>query len=266
MRERCLLDAILAPGGLRVVFQPIFEVSPRRAVHAVECLARGPQDTNMESPDVLFEYVRRKREETLVDRACVTTALAAARRLPAWLPLTLNVHASTLGRDHGFPDFLEETAAECGLPLPRLVVEVVEHTPFWDGHSFQRALARLRGEGVRIALDDVGLGQSNYRMMLDCRPDYFKVDRYFVDGCHGDPYRRAVLQSLVHLAREFGGNVVAEGVERPEDLATVAALGVGLVQGFLLARAVPAADLLAGDLLRAEGIRSPGPVAVGREI
>ena len=109
--------------------------------------------------------------------------------------------------------------------------------------------------GARIGLDDVGLGQSNFRMMLDCRPDYFKVDRCLVLGCAKDPYRQAVLESIHGLARKFGGRVVAEGVEDPDDLLAVKATGIDLVQGHLFAPAQPLADLI-----RAGFVPDPGRV------
>jgi EAL domain-containing protein (putative c-di-GMP-specific phosphodiesterase class I) len=240
-----LLDTILDPGGLRVLFQPIVEVGPegKRGVHALECLTRGPQGTNLENAGVLFDYVRRKREESRVDRACVSTALETAAPIPNRPALSLNVHASTLGRDLGFPAFLGERAAASHIPPGELIVEIVEHAPPWDGHSFLSALQSLRDMGVRIALDDVGLGQSNYRMVLDCRPDYFKIDRYFAHGSAGDPHRRAVMESVHQLARKFGAQVVAEGIERPEDLETIKSLGIALVQGYLFSPPVPADQL-----------------------
>jgi EAL domain-containing protein (putative c-di-GMP-specific phosphodiesterase class I) len=232
-----LIDQILEPGGLRVLFQPIVEVrNGHSSVHALECLTRGPRGTNFEHAGVLFEYVRRKREESRVDRACVGAALQAAGPIVGRPVLSLNVHASTLGRDLGFPEFVAQTAAACGITLSELIVEIVEHAPPWDGRSFLAALDALRALGVRIALDDVGLGQSNYRMVLDCRPDYFKIDRYFAHGSAADPHRRAVMESVHQLATKFGASVVAEGIEAAEDLATVTGLGIRLVQGFFFSR------------------------------
>jgi EAL domain-containing protein (putative c-di-GMP-specific phosphodiesterase class I) len=245
-----LIEEILKPGGLSVAFQPIFEVSDGvRRLHAVEGLVRGPKHTNLENADVLFEYVRRRQEEAVVDRACDSAALKAARSLPSHVHLSLNVHASTLGRDLEFVPFLIQAAQTAGMDLARLVVEIVEHTPFWDGRNFRMALDRLRERGTRIALDDVGLGQSNYRMILDCRPDYFKIDRYFVQGVRSDFYRQAVLESVAMLARKFGGRVVAEGVEEALDLDAVTSLGIDLIQGFLFSPPRSADELLAGDLL-----------------
>lgn len=235
-----LLDLVLEPGSLTPLFQPIVEVHGESLrLHSYECLVKGPRDTNLEAAGVLFEYVRAKRAEAAVDRACITTSFLAAERLAIKPRLSVNVHACTLGCDPGFPAFLVATARAHGIDPARLTVEVVEHAPPWDTPRFLEALERLRQAGARIALDDVGLGQSNFRMILDTRPDYFKIDRYFVEGCHSDPYRRAVLESVVQLAGRFGGRVVAEGVSQLADFDAVHALGVDLVQGWLIAPALP---------------------------
>ena len=227
------LNRILQPGAITPVYQPIFRVSDSHSsIDGVECLSRGPRGTNFEAADVLFEYVRLKREESLVDRACIAAAFRGASALPSTLRLGINVHASTLGRDHGFIGFLEGTAAATGIELTRVVIEVVEHAPPWDGISFQSTLQQLRQLGMRIALDDVGLGQSNFKMLLDVRPHYLKLDRYFVDGCSADPHRRAVITALQTLARDFDAEIVAEGVETALDAATLQGLGITLMQGF----------------------------------
>jgi len=238
-----LLDSILAPGGLQPVFQPIVEVGPEGArLHAFEALIRGPRGTNMEDADVLFEYVRRKREESAVDRACVAVALTEAAGLPDAPRISLNVHASTLGRDQDFVAHVEAQARRNRIEPSRVIVEIVEHSPCWDGPSFQEALAALRGLGAAIALDDIGHGMSNYQMVLDSRPDYFKMDSYFVNGVAGDAYRRAILESVTLLAQKFGGRVIAEGVDDAADLKTLGDLGIDLVQGWLFSKARPAAE------------------------
>jgi len=250
LTDRTLLDRILEPNGIRVVFQPIFD-SRQDGWHlyGLEALTRGPLGTNAARADVLFEYVRRKREEGRVDRRCVERVLEAARALPSVPTISLNVHASTLGRDRDFCDFVARCAETNGIDHARLVIEIVEHAPSWDGPSFRRSLDGLRELGMRIALDDIGLGQSNYRMILECRPDVFKIDRYLVGGAATDFHRRATLQSIADLSRSFGGLTVAEGVENRADLDVVRATGITLVQGFMLAGPMTVDELLATDLL-----------------
>jgi EAL domain-containing protein (putative c-di-GMP-specific phosphodiesterase class I) len=249
--ERSLLDRILERGSLSVLFQPVLDVrAPEPAPHYLEALIRGPRGTIAEAPSVLFEYVRRKNQEAVVDRACVEAILDAASTLSSEMKIGINVHASSLAMDPAFVGFLGASLAEHAISPRRLVVEIVEHAPPWDVIGFRAAVAGLRRLGASIALDDVGLGQSNYMMMCECRPDYLKVDRYFVDGCHADFHRRAVLASVAQLARPFGARVVAEGIEDPLDLAVLRRLDINLVQGFLFGRpapAPPARGLLGGE-------------------
>jgi EAL domain-containing protein (putative c-di-GMP-specific phosphodiesterase class I) len=227
------INRILQPGGITPVYQPVFRAAGETIqMFGLECLSRGPKGTNFESAAVLFEYVRRKREESLVDRACIAAALRGASILPASLRLSINVHASTLGRDHGFIQFLETTAAATSIGLERLTVEIIEHAPPWDGVSFRSSIEQLRELGMQIALDDIGLGQSNFKMLIDVDPDYLKLDRFFVEGCAGDKRRRAVISALVRLANEFGAELIAEGVSDTADATCLRELSVTLMQGF----------------------------------
>lgn len=237
MTAGTLIEEILRPGYLTAVFQPVFETRDgERRIHYIEALMRGPEGTNLRAAPVLFEYVRRKGQEAAVDRICVATALRAAASLCRVPAISLNIHASTLERDKGFPRFLEQTAEALSIPIAGITLEIVEHAPAFGGMAFLSVVETLRGLGALIALDDIGLGQSNYRMILESCPDYFKIDAFLVRGCHADIRRRAILESLVQLASRFGSRVIAEGVEEQGDLETISRLGIELVQGFLLSR------------------------------
>jgi EAL domain-containing protein (putative c-di-GMP-specific phosphodiesterase class I) len=239
---------IIKGGALSVQYQAI--IQPRNgsfngsfSVHAYEALARGPKGTNLERADVLFEYVRRKREESAVDRLCAALALRDATLLPPSHALSINVHASTLVRDHDFVRDLLRMAEGFDLAPARLILEILEHTPLLDGATLHGVLQSLRAEGVRIALDDIGHHGANYQMILDCRPDYFKLDRYFVQGIESDPYRRAIVDSIARLARGFGAHTVAEGIETQPQYEQLRALGIDYFQGFLFHRPTPATSI-----------------------
>jgi len=237
MREHRALEQILAPGGITPVYQPIYELRERETkLWGFECLSRGPARTNFEAAPVLFDYVRLKREEAVVDRACVVAALLGASSIPSNSHLGVNVHASTLARDRGFVEFLLATAERAGIDRQRIAVEIVEHAPPWDDTAFAAVLSQLRSEGIRIALDDVGLGQSNFKMILDVCPDYLKLDRYFVEGCTEDMNRQAMIEMLAQLASRFGARVIAEGVQNIAIVDMLRSFGVELMQGFLFSR------------------------------
>ena len=102
---------------------------------------------------------------------------------------------------------------------------------------------------MRIALDDVGAGNSNFSMMIDVEPDFLKIDRYLVSGCDSHKYRRVVLESIHHLASRTGSRLVAEGVETPEELEVLMEIGIDLIQGYLLSRNRTREELLASGIL-----------------
>ncbi len=264
MATSTLLDTILTPGALVPVFQPIFRMTNQgRELHSLECLMRGPKGTSVERADGLFAYVRRKREDIPVDRACMRSAIGGAAVLPFEPGVSVNVHASTLGRDTGFVGYLRSLANDFGISCRRLTIELIEHAPFWDVEGIWRAIDELRACGMRLAVDDVGAGQSNYNMILDCRPDALKVDAYVVRGCHVDQHRVAVLESITTLARKFGSQVIAEGIEEPADLEVLLGLGIHLVQGYMLARPMSIEGLLDSGILLEGRFRHLQTVGIG---
>jgi EAL domain-containing protein (putative c-di-GMP-specific phosphodiesterase class I) len=241
---KTVLEMMQEPGALSVRFQPIFRVkNGERHIDSIEALIRGPRGTNFSRADILFDYVRRKKAEAIADQYCITAVCDTVLRLPADVRVNVNVHASTLGQGSTFVEFFQRCARKRSLKLDRFTVEIVEHAPSYDAAQLERSISQLRDWGVRIALDDVGLGQSNYRMMLDCDPEYFKLDAYFVKDITKDPKRRAVIESLVALAARLESAVVAEAVASEEDLARVTDLGVDLVQANILCPAMPLEDL-----------------------
>jgi EAL domain-containing protein (putative c-di-GMP-specific phosphodiesterase class I) len=234
-----LLDKLLDPQQLSVRFQPIFHIKHGvTRIDSLEALIRGPQRTHFERADLLFDYVRRKHAELAVDRTCIVAILDAVADLPSHFRINVNVHASTLGQNSSFVDFFRHEAEKRSLALDRFTAEIVEHAPSYNVPRLMYTIKALRAAGIRIALDDVGLGHSNYRMMVDCRPDYFKIDAYFVRGLILDPDRCAVVRSIFSLAKSMGGCVVAEGVESDEGLSTLARVGVELFQANLLCSAM----------------------------
>ncbi len=243
---KSLMERVIEPGAITALFQPILGISddePR--IVAVEGLARGPKGSTLESPDILFEFARRKNEESIVDRAAISSILREARKLPTDLALHLNVHASTLGRDGRFVEFLRKTSSSVGIDLRRLTLEIVEHSNFIEEENFLAALAELRTSGISVALDDVGVGTSNFRMMLITRPTMLKIDRYLVSGVSRDTYQQATMRAIRLLADQVHAELVAEGVDNQEDLRTLRTLGIEYAQGFLFSRPRTAEDLTA---------------------
>jgi EAL domain-containing protein (putative c-di-GMP-specific phosphodiesterase class I) len=250
---RRVLERIQGPGAIRMEFQPIVKASANGSVelYAVEALARGPRGTSVERPEVLFEYARRKGVESDIDLICITEAFEAYGHLPQQPLLSINVHGSTLASVDHFSDRILSAAKAYGVAPDRLMFEVLEYRAPWAIETFLSTLEMLRDAGVRIAVDDLGVGASNYQMIVDCRPDYLKVDRHVVRGCGEDRWRRAVMESIATLGSSCGAIPVAEGVENDADLQTLLDLGIDTLQGWLFAHSMPPEELAQHPLLSA---------------
>jgi EAL domain-containing protein (putative c-di-GMP-specific phosphodiesterase class I)/GGDEF domain-containing protein len=236
-------DQLLAEGALQALFQPIIDGVTRRPV-GFEALARGPAGSGLHLPDALFALAHRTGRCMELERACITAALRDFAALQIEGRLFLNVLPQTL---LGWPDFaqwLEERLDRLELDPHNLVVELTEHGVTEDELRLIEVVAPLRALGCDIALDDLGAGASGLKTWSAVRPDYVKVDRYFVSGIEHDPVRAEILRSVVDMARAIGCRVIAEGVENAEQCILALELGVDHVQGYLLGRpqAVPRLD------------------------
>jgi EAL domain-containing protein (putative c-di-GMP-specific phosphodiesterase class I) len=242
MSERKHVDL---PGPLGTLLQPIIDTGNRsngRLLHAVECLTRGPAGSDVEQATPLFAMIRERGLEAEMDRVCVAQALRTAAGRNSHR-IAVNVHPATLGDPRDFVQFLMREAARHRIASSRLIIEIGEQSPAADERLFRENVERLRVLGAHIAIDDVGFGHANYRSILDCRPEYLKIDRYFVQSVSDDPGRQAVIRSICDLASYFDARVIAEGVERLEDHEVLRSMGIHLFQGFLYGRpaaAVPA--------------------------
>lgn len=230
---RVRFEALLRDRALRVAFQPIVDVDERRII-GYEALARFDLDP-IRPPDLWFDEARTVGLAQELDHLVIRTALAAARHLPESAYVSVNTTPATLESGR-----LLATLTETDFPGERLVVEITEHVSVEDYRTLRDPINKLRQRGVRIAVDDAGSGYASFRHILRLEPEFIKLDQEIISDIHLDPARRALAAAVSYFAREVGATVVAEGVEVEDDLRTLAALGIGVVQGFLLGR--PTAD------------------------
>ncbi|OYW07313.1 MAG: hypothetical protein B7Z53_06470, partial [Rhodospirillales bacterium 12-71-4] len=143
---------------------------------------------------------------------------------------------------------VEEALASTGCDPALLEVEVTEGVFLRSTEAASRSFRALRAMGVRVALDDFGTGYSSLSYLQHLPFDVIKVDRAFIAGLDepgstGIGPGRRIVDAIVRLAHGLGAEVVAEGVEKPGQLAVLRELGCDHVQGFLLGRPMPAEAL-----------------------
>jgi len=221
------LDRFIAGEGLSIVVQPIVDLHSRR-VHAFEALARFGE--NGGSPLQWFSLADELGRRQDLELACLGAALALFDRRPPGTLLSVNLSGPLL--------FDSRTVRLLGAvpSLEGLILEITEEALVEDDNRMQAAIAPLAARGARLAIDDMGAGYSGLRQIIALRPSYLKLDRALVRGIDVDPERAALVSAMLGYATATGGNLVAEGAETAEELATLLTLGVPLVQGYYLGR------------------------------
>ena len=231
---------------VEVHFQPIVDLADGGRVYAQEalCRLRTPEGGLLSGSETL-ELARHLGRLDVLDLALQRKALQRkVRDLAPGVTLFLNVLPSTLMQPEWLVQFLQ-WLREAGIGHDEVVIEVVESEQVDPAGLAQRCDA-LRAHGLRIALDDMGAGFNCLSVLAMVRTDFIKVDRGLVHQARGSRVRSVLLEALVSMAERLGATVVAEGLERPEDVAFCRALGINLVQGFLFAK--PAYAPLQGKL------------------
>jgi len=165
------------------------------------------------------------------------------------LGLAINVSGRDLA-DARFPDEVAQALAEHGIDPAWLELEITESVIMSDRARTTRVLERLSDQGLRIAIDDFGVGYASLGYLRDLPAQVLKIDRSFVSSMASESSSAVIVRSTIDLAHALGLEVVAEGVEIPEHLSRLRAAGCDVAQGFLLARPLPAVDM--GDSMRNE--------------
>jgi PAS domain S-box-containing protein len=218
------LREIIATGGLRTVFQPIVRLESREVI-GYEALTRF---TDGSTPLQRFAEAERAGMGIELERACLTSAIGAARQLPAGRWLSVNISPAALPALRS----LAAVAAEADRPL---VVEITERSAIED-YGAARRLLRRHLPGARIAVDDAGAGFASLRHIAELRPAIVKLDMQLVRNVHRDPAREALVAGMVHFAAASGCELIAEGIETEPERRALVRLGVTIGQGFLLGR------------------------------
>ncbi len=171
----------------------------------------------------------------------------ACRQAVRWpQPLRVAVNLSAIQfRSAAVLDLVDEALQESGLAPHRLELEITESALIEDHESAQATLSALRSRGVRVAMDDFGTGYSSLAYLKRFPMDKLKIDGMFVRSLGSDSDAQAVVTAIISLARALRLDTTAEGVEVPEQMVMLKALGCDDVQGFLVARPMPGADVAA---------------------
>jgi predicted signal transduction protein with EAL and GGDEF domain len=228
--EQALRNAIIAD-EVDVHFQPIVSLADDSVV-GFEALARWTDaDLGMVSPAVFVPLAEERGFIDLLTETLLRKAAAAAIAWPHDLFLSFNLSSAQL-TDVRTSQNVMSIINRVGLDPRRLELEITETAVVADPETAEKIIADLRGEGIRISLDDFGTGQSSLGRLMNFNFDKVKIDRAFVCRITEDPAAEHIIRAIVAMCEGLGLEVVAEGVENFTEALKLKALGCGMAQGY----------------------------------
>jgi diguanylate cyclase (GGDEF)-like protein len=226
---------ILLNGSIYPVFQPIVALADA-TVYAHEALIRGPQGSPLHTPEAMLREAERESLIKEFETACVTTSMQYWSQLHAPGRLFLNLSANVL--THAYSkngkNALLDWIAKLQLKTRMIVLELTEHERVDSLDQLLEVAMQLRSVGVSLALDDFGDGRSSLRLWSELKPEFVKIDKYFIKDVSKNGNKLKTIQALQQLADLFGSALVAEGIEGTDDLRVLRDLGITYGQGYLL--------------------------------
>jgi EAL domain-containing protein (putative c-di-GMP-specific phosphodiesterase class I) len=229
----------LAAGRLELHYQPIVRLDTFE-ITSVEALLRWNHPDGELGPDDFLPSVAQTPVIRDITRHVLKVACEEALLWPAW---TMSVNVAAADVIH--PEFaadVQRALDSAGLDPHRLTLELTEQSVVQDVERATEHLQRLRDQGVGIALDDFGTGYSSLLYLRTLPVTQLKIDRLFIDALGNDD-DDAIINSVVRLANTIKVDVVAEGVETPEQVRFLQSVGCGSGQGNLFGRPRPASEL-----------------------
>ena len=230
---------------LLLYYQPKVEIMSGE-VHEVEALIRWHHPQRGLLPP--GEFLPLAEESGLMKPLSQWVLNEAIRQCQTWsregihLRVAVNLSMRDL-QDTQIPQRIAGLLAAWDMQPGSLEVEVTETAVADDMKRIHQTLAELHYMGVHLAIDDFGTGYSSLAHLRKLPVDTIKIDKSFVQGLTKNEDDKAIVRATIELGHNLGLQVVAEGVEDQETWDALSALGCDLVQGYLISRPLPAADL-----------------------
>ncbi|RFF29386.1 EAL domain-containing protein [Wenzhouxiangella sediminis] len=247
LRLEQLLRESLERGEVDLNYQPIVALDSGRVVGAEALLRWHHPELGQVEPD---RFIAVAESSTLIDELGRFVLARACHDAAAWqescpgLRVGVNISGRQLLR-RDLVHLVEQSLAESGLPAACLSLELTESSLLHDRDLAAETLLALRQRDINVWLDDFGTGFSGLNHLRQLRVSGVKIDRSFVADILSDPDDLALSSAIIAMAHSVGMRVIAEGVESREQLELLRDNGCDLVQGFLLARPMPAAEIAA---------------------
>lgn len=237
------LNSALSDGQFELFFQPRMSLAAAEII-AYEALIRWNHPTRgLVSPAEFIPVAETSGQIVAIGKYVLAQALRVAATTIPDANISINVSPVQF-RDKDFVDDVKQAIESSGIPAGRIELEITENTLIEDDARALSVLTRLKDIGVKIALDDFGVGYSSLSYLSRFPFDCIKIDRSFVTEAKQNYGSLAIIETVVRLGKALDMRIVAEGVEDTEELCLLAQRGCHEAQGYLIGMPQPAERLV----------------------
>jgi len=237
------LKAAIESDGLELYFQPQVDLNSGK-IKGAEALLRWHHPDGLMTPD---KFIPLAEEKGLIHQITLWVIRQGCIQLKQWQDLGLNLSLSlnVSAKDWEYPDFLANIQLilrETGVHCLGLEFELTENSIMGKTDTVLETLRQIKELGISLVLDDFGTGHSSLSYLKHFPLDKLKIDKSFVMELEHTPSDKMIIATIVDMAKNFGLQVIAEGVEQPSQVEYLKLLHCDLGQGYYYAKPIPIAD------------------------
>lgn len=229
------LERIIKEKSIRTLFQPIISLKTGEIL-GFEALSRGPENTIYEFPNRLFKDAKELNMLFELEKLAREQALNNANGLNKQYKLFINVDPYVIFDKNFKGGFTRDLINQIELVQSNIVIELTEKTMIDNFYTFKSALDHYQKQGFKLAIDDTGAGYSGLASLVSIYFDYIKIDSALIVDIDKNSVKQALLEALIIFASKINSQIIAEGIERQEEMDVLINLGVDYGQGFLIGK------------------------------
>ncbi len=214
-----------------MAFQPIIDLQEKK-IFAQEALVRGL--SNESAGEILSKVTPQNKYK--FDQSCRIKAVSLAASLEIDSFISINFLPNAVYRPENCLRTTIRAASENNFPIEKIIFEITEVEKLEDNNHLKHIVLEYKRHGFKTALDDFGSGYSGLNLLAAFQPDYIKIDMDLLRNIDQDRNRQIIVKNLVHLCRDLGIEIIAEGIETKPELSVLEDFGVTLFQGYYFAK------------------------------
>ncbi len=229
------LENIIIQKKIKCVYQPIVSLFSGKIL-GFEALSRGPNNSFYANPSNLFSYADKYKMLYQLEKVAREVAIENFPEYDKNEKLFLNIEPQILNAVTFSEGFTKKLLDKFNLSPRNIVFEITERRSIEDFKVFRKALEHYRKQGFLIAIDDAGAGYSSLQSIAELKPDYIKIDMSLTKDIHNSHIKKALIETFVTFSKKINATLIAEGIEKEEELKELINLGVTCGQGYYLAK------------------------------